>query len=70
MFFEFWLGFYGINLHTNFFIFLGLVLLFEIYLGKYIFFKIIYRFGDIRVKKTKIKLEQLEKNLFLTSFPN
>ena len=45
------------NLHTNFFIFLGLVLLFEIYLGRYIFFKIICRFGDIRVKRTKIKLE-------------
>ena len=34
---------------ANFLIFLGLVLLFEIYLVCKFFFKIIYKFGDIRV---------------------
>ena len=34
---------------ANFFIFLELVVLFEIYLGMLIFSKIISRFGDIRL---------------------
>ena len=32
-----------------FILFIGLVILFEIYLDMYFFFKIISRFGDIRV---------------------
>ena len=37
------------SLQSIFLVFLGLVLLFEIYLCEEFFFKFIYRFGDIRV---------------------
>ena len=49
VFFEFWSGSYGMSLKPKNFIFLGLILVFEIYLRMKFFFKIICRFGDIKV---------------------
>ena len=49
MFFEFWLGSHFLDSQPNFLLFLELRHLMEIYLDMQFFFKIIYRFGDIRV---------------------
>ena len=56
VFFEFRSRSCGMSLEPKFFILLGLILLFEIYLRLHFYKKIIYRFGDIRMKRVKMKL--------------
>ena len=46
---KFWSGLYAMSLQSNFFIFVRLILLFDIYLDMLFFSKIICRFGDISV---------------------
>ena len=65
VFFEFWSGSHFLSLHPNFWKFLGLILIFEIYLSMKYLFKIIWRCKGV---KGKNKTKAARKKLFLNFF--
>ena len=70
MFFEFWSRSHFLDLQPNLLLLLEWGASLRSTQVCNLFFKIICRFGDIRVKGAKTKLGQLEKKLFLTFFSN